>query len=101
MTTDQKMVLRKDGQLTPTSDKKGIEIYICDPGWFDEKRKFKVANSPNRNVAFEYSGFDLNFLARVLFAEASGSAKLVEKKERDAEKEAMPVEFFAHNLYYP
>lgn len=95
MAANQKIVLRKDGELTPTSDKKGIDIYICDPDWFDEKKKFKVVNAPNRNVAFEYSGFDLNFLARVLFAEASGSAKLIEKNERDAEKEAiLNVKFF-------
>ena len=95
MEDNKKIVLRKNGQLTPMLDKKGIDIYICDPDWFDEKKKFKVANSPDRNVAFEYSGFDLNFLARVLFAEASGSAKLTKKDERDAEKEAvLNVKFF-------
>jgi hypothetical protein len=79
----------KDGKLTPVSDKKGIDVTICDPGWFDEKKKFKIANAPERTAQFEFGGADLNYIARVLYAEASGAAQLTDKAERDKEKEAI------------
>lgn len=103
MAANQQTLLRKDGQLTPTSDKKGIEIFICDPGWFDVKKKYKISNAPERTASLEFDGTDLNFLARVLYAEASGTEALPDKAERDNEKEAiMNVNHFRLNRpYYP
>jgi hypothetical protein len=89
MAAPNKVILLKDGELTPTSDKKGIEIYICDPGWFDVKKKYMISNAPNRTAALELSGADLNFVARVLYAESSGSAQEKDKAERAKEKAAI------------
>ena len=90
--------LRRETALTPVADKQGHEILICDPEWFDDKKKFKVANAPARTATLEFSGSDLNFLARVLYAEASGSAQLAAKQERDKEKAAiMNVNHFRLN----
>lgn len=82
-------LMTKDGKLTPTSDKAGCLIKICDPGWFDPKATFKIANAPERTAQLVFTGEDLNFAARVLYAEASGSAQLKDKAERDKEKAAI------------
>lgn len=91
-------VLIKNAELTPKPDKKGVEIFICDPPWFDEQKKFKIANAPPRTAGLDIDGSDLNFMARVLYAEASGSFQLTDKKERDKEKSAiMNVNHFRLN----
>jgi len=79
----------KDGKITPKPDKEGVTVHICDPDWFDVKKKFKINNAPERTAALEFSGTDLNFVARVLYAEASGSAQVKDKAERLKEKEAI------------
>ncbi|MET3117231.1 hypothetical protein AAKU64_001447 [Undibacterium sp. GrIS 1.8] len=89
MTTTSKPVLKKTADLTPVSDKKGIEIFICDPGWFDKKQSFKITNAPTRTSSLDLFGEDLNFVARVLYAESSGSAQVQDKAERSKEKEAI------------
>jgi hypothetical protein len=90
--------LRRETPLTPVADKQGHEILICDPEWFDEKKKYRIANAPVRTAELEFSGGDLNYLARVLYAEASGSAQLTDKAERDKEKAAiMNVNHFRLN----
>jgi hypothetical protein len=81
--------LVKEAKLTPISDTKGHEVFICDPPWFDEREKFRIANAPARTAALEFDGSDLNFMARVLYAEASGSLQLPDKQERDKEKSAI------------
>jgi hypothetical protein len=82
-------VLKREADLTPTADKKGHEILICAPEWFDEKKKYKISNAPARTANLEFTGKDLNFMAKVLFAEASGSMQLRDKAERDKEKAAI------------
>lgn len=89
MTKNNKTILRKEDELTPLTDKNGIVILICDPGWFDKKEKLKIGNAPSRTASLELSGDDLNFVARVLYAESSGSAQVKDKAERAKEKEAI------------
>lgn len=93
----------KTGELTPTSDKNGINIFVCEPEWFDTKENYKIKNAPARTSSLEFSGSDLNYLARVLYAEASGKAELLDKLEREKEKEAiLNVNHFRLNRpYYP
>jgi hypothetical protein len=81
--------LVKDAELTPISNTKGHEIYICDPPWFDELKKYKITNAPERTSSLEFDGMDLNYMARVLYAEASGSLQLSDKSERAKEKAAI------------
>ena len=86
--TAEKTVV-KSGSMTKKSDKVGIDVLICAPNWFDEKIQYKIANAPERTASLEFSGTDLNFAARVLYAEASGSAQLSDKDKRDKEKLAI------------
>lgn len=81
--------VRKDDKITPKSDQQGVVVAICDPGWFDKKKTYQIKNSPQRTADLVFTGEDLNFLARILYAEASGSQQLVDKDERDKEKEAI------------
>lgn len=91
-------VLTKDDKVTPVSDKKGVQVAICDPEWFDVRKTMKIANAPERTASLEFSGVDLNFMARVLYAESSGSGKLKDIAEREKEKEAiMNVNYFRLN----
>jgi hypothetical protein len=90
--------LVEDAELTPTSNTKGHEIYICDPPWFDDLKKYKINNAPERTASLEFDGADLNYMARVLYAEASGSLQLSEKAERVKEKAAIiNVNYFRLN----
>ena len=79
----------KAGKLTEKSDTKGIELKLCDPGWFDKREKYKISNAPPRTASLEFSGLDLNFTARVLYAEAAGSDQIKDKSERMKEKAAI------------
>ncbi len=98
MTDNGAVSLSRDAGLTPVSDKKGHEIAICNPEWFDERKQYKIANAPARTASLSFSGADLNYLARVLYAEASGSMQLTDKAERDKEKSAiMNVNHFRLN----
>jgi hypothetical protein len=90
--------LSRDADLTPVSDKKGHEIVMCDPEWFDVRKTYKIANAPARTASLTFNGADLNYMARVLYAEASGSMQLTDKAERDKEKSAiMNVNHFRLN----
>lgn len=84
---NQKLI--KDGEMTPKPDKEGVKVSICDPGWFDVKNLFKIAKAPDRTAQLEFSGSDLNFVARVLYAESAGSAQIKDKTTRLKEKEAI------------
>ncbi len=81
--------LVKEAKLTPLTDTKGQVIVICDPSWFDESKRYKIANAPMRTASMEFEGEDLNSLARVLYAEASGSLQLTDENERAKEKSAI------------
>lgn len=91
-------ILTKNGKLTVTSDKNGCLLKICDPGWFDPKATYTVANAPVRTANLVFTGDDLNFAARVLYAESSGAAQLSSKADRDKEKAAiLNVKYFRLN----
>ena len=95
---DSVRVVSKEAPLTPVADKNGHTVFICAPQWFDERKIYKVANAPDRTASLEFPGSDLNFVARVLYAESSGSAQLTDKAERDKEKSAiMNVNHFRLN----
>jgi hypothetical protein len=95
---DSKGAVRKEAPLTPVSDKTGKTVFICVPQWFDERKTYKIVNAPARTASLNFPGSDLNFMARVLYAEASGSGQLTDKAERDKEKSAiMNVNHFRLN----
>ena len=75
--------------LTPTSDKNGCEINICCPSWFDKRDEFEVKHAPPHLSDLKFSGNDLNYLARVVYAEASGSAAVKDEAIRIREKLAI------------
>ncbi len=89
MTATQTIILTKDGKITPKPDKIGIDVHICAPVWFDKRETFKISSAPTRTEALEFSGEDLNFVSRVLYAESAGSAQLSDKAGRLKEKEAI------------
>lgn len=80
---------KKTEKITEKADRKGVDVLVCDPGWFDKRDTFKIANAPKRTADLEFTGLDLNYAARVLYAEAAGSAQLSDKTERMKEKEAI------------
>lgn len=84
----------KSGTFTPKSEKKGIEINICQVSWFDPAQTRKIANAPARTASLTFSGDDLNYLARVLYAECSGSQSLPDANDRKTEKEALINVFY-------
>ena len=95
---DSVRTVSKEAPLTPVAEKKGHTVFICAPQWFDERKIYKIANAPPRTASLEFRGSDLNFMARVLYAESSGSAQLTDKAERDKEKSAiMNVNYFRLN----
>lgn len=75
--------------LTPTSDKKGFEVKICCPSWFDKRDEFEVKQAPTHLANLKFSGTDLNYLARVVYAEASGSEMVRDETVRIREKLAI------------
>ena len=64
-------------------------VQICNPEWFDAGTLYSVANAPPRAAALKFTGKDLNYAARVLYAEASGSCALPDAAERAKEKSAI------------
>lgn len=90
--------MAKNVKLTEKSDQSGVTISICDPKWFDKRESFKIGNAPSRTAGIDLSGDDLNFVARVLYAESSGSAQLPDKEQRHKEKQAiLNVKYFRLN----
>jgi hypothetical protein len=91
----QQAELSKSTPLTPTSDQSGCTVKICCPMWFDRRDHFKVAKAPKFAADLEFSGDDLNFAARVLYAEATGSKVGVDSAELKSEKQAI-----LHVMYF-
>lgn len=87
--------VQKLGKLTARSDTSGIEVRICAPKWFERSTIFSVANAPSHAATLKFTGDDLNFAARVLFAEATGSAVGVAADELGLEKQAI-----LHVMYF-
>ncbi|WP_171257035.1 hypothetical protein, partial [Acinetobacter baumannii] len=85
----KEITLTKNAALTPTSDQCGCTVTICCPSWFDKRETYAPA-TPGANAAeLVFTGDDLNFLARVVSAEASGSASVKDGATRLREKLAI------------
>lgn len=81
--------MEHSGKITSKSDHNGVAIEICSPTWFNESGIYKIKNSPPRTASLEFKGDDLNFVARVLYAESSGSLQTTEAESRMKEKLAI------------
>lgn len=77
------------GAITPKADQTPIKVTLCNPDWFKQTDKLKVASPLPEASDLEFTGEDLNFLARVLFAEASGRLAHPDAGERMREKQAI------------
>lgn len=98
MATAMAKILTQDGKITSKAERNGIEVIICDPLWFAEKSKFKINSLSTRVSELEFTGADLNYMARVLYAESSGSGQLLDANARSQEKEAiLNVKYFRLN----
>jgi hypothetical protein len=89
------VTLSKSAPLTSVSDQSGCTINICCPSWFDRREVFKVNNAPAYAAELSFSGDDLNFAARVLYAEATGGMSGVSDDELASEKLAI-----LHVMYF-
>lgn len=89
------VTLSKTAALTPVADQSGCTVQMCCPGWFDKRDTFSIANAPKFAANLRFSGDDLNFAARVLYAEASGSKVGYSIEELKAEKRAI-----LHVMYF-
>lgn len=95
---------QKNGQVTHKgAGKKGIVVNICHVTWFNKTDQFTIANAPERTANLSFTGDDLNFLSRVVYAESSGSGMLPDKDKRDKEKEAIinVIHFRLNRRGYP
>lgn len=86
--------LTKNAALTPKSDQAGSTVSMCAPEWFDKRETFKIPNASKAIADLNFTGDDLNFLARVLHAEASGSGSLKDEVTRIKEKLAIVHVFY-------
>lgn len=83
------VILSKSAALTPKADQSGSIVNICSPDWFDKREQYSVANPSSPAADLIFTGDDLNFLARVIYAEASGSAAIKDEQVRLREKLAI------------
>ena len=93
----------KAAKITELSDRSGVPLEVCNPAWFNEDEKYKINNAPPRTGNLTFPGGDLNFLARVLYAESSGSNQLPDKIDRQKEKTAIlnVIHFRLNRTGYP
>lgn len=91
---DVHAVPKKSGKITPKSEKQGVEVNICQISWFDSAQTYTIANAPPRTATLTFTGDDLNYFARVLYAESSGSQDLPDLGDRKTEKEALINVFY-------
>lgn len=82
-------IVSSDGRITKKSETQGIDVVICNPTWFDVRKSYVVSNASDFAKNLEFSGADLNFAARVLFAEATGSGTGIDADELFKEKSAI------------
>lgn len=80
--------------ITPKPDQHGVEVKICQVTWFDPAKTYKIANAPSRTAALRFTADDLNYFARVLYAESSGTVGLPAAADRATEKEALINVFY-------
>lgn len=83
------IVLTQSATVTPNSDQTGSTVKICNPDWFDKRASYSAPNPSRPASDLTFSGDDLNFLARVIYAEASGSASVKDESVRLKEKLAI------------
>lgn len=83
------MPIQDTASITPKSDQRGHTVYVCAPPWFVNSEQLSVARPTAAAKDHKFSGADLNFLARMLYAEASGSAACPDARERHREKTAI------------
>lgn len=83
------VIINKNSKLTATTDQTGEKITACFPDWFDRAKRHKVTNASRISEHLDYSGDDLNFFARVLYAESSGSVRCPDAATRQEEKIAI------------
>jgi hypothetical protein len=84
----------KSGTMTPKTDQRGVEVNICQVSWFDATKTYTIAKAPARTASLTFTGDDLNYFARVLYAESSGSQDLPDSGDRKTEKEALINVFY-------
>lgn len=89
------VVLSRTAAITPVADQSGCTVEMCCPSWFDKRDMFSITNAPKFAAGLKFSGEDLNFAARVLYAEASGSRLGFSADELKAEKQAI-----LHVMYF-
>lgn len=87
MTTESLLITHS--ALTPKSDQRGCQVDACCVEWFDKRDSLTIPNAPPHLVDLSFAGDDLNFLARVVYAEASGSAQVKDQAIRLREKMAI------------
>ena len=75
--------------LTPKADRAGAVVRICRPDWFDPTQTWTVNRSLSEAAALTFTGEDLNFLARALYAEAAGRGAVTDEAIRSREKTAI------------
>lgn len=85
----KKASLSKSAALTKEADQSGSIVNICSPDWFDKREQYSVPHPSSTAADLTFCGDDLNFLARVVYAEASGSASVKDEQVRLKEKLAI------------
>lgn len=79
----------KTAKMTPVTDKTGVSMQICAIAAFNDGERYQVENAAVDKATLQFDGTDLNYLARVLFAEASGSSMIPDADTRLKEKLAI------------
>lgn len=88
------MVTHGKGKMTTKADKAGVPLYVCQISWFEKNNTYSISNSSQRTSDLTFSGADLNYFTRCLYAESSGSQSLPDINARKAEKEALINVFY-------
>lgn len=83
------MGVKSSGPVTPKADQSGIKVKLCNPEWFKKGQQYRVTNPLADLKDYEFSGDDLNFMARALYAEGVGSGACPDNDERRREKLAI------------
>lgn len=91
----QLTAITKESPLTEPSDQSGCTVNVCCPPWFDRSKTFQVRAASPHASHLTFSGHDLNFAARVLYAEATGSQSGVADTVLEEEKQAI-----LHVMYF-
>jgi len=82
-----------DKWMTPqplgVSDPKSQAAKSCSPKWFEKNSSYSIAKETEAAKGLTFTGDDLNFLARMLYAEATGAAACPDANERKNEKAAI------------